>query len=130
MATDRPTQWGQSPSTQWGQSPWPERGQSPWRKRGQALVELAIGMFVVSLVVAALLAFTTYIIRSLNEQRTLRAEAGRSALGGTGGDGAYASASCHVAIDVSPMASEHIFGSRQVEVSEEVHMPVAGLQRF
>ena len=40
-------------------------------RRGQALVELAIGMFVVALVLSGLLAFGKYIVESLDEQRTM-----------------------------------------------------------
>ena len=97
-------------------------------RRGQALVELAIGMVVVSLVLSGLFAFTDYIITSLNEQRTMRAEAGRSALGGVGGDGSYATETRHRTIVVSPMAADYIFGSTTVEIRDEVHLPLAGIQ--
>lgn len=96
-------------------------------RRGQALVELAIGMVVVSLVLAGLFGFTKYIIASLNEQRTLRAEAGRSAMGGMGGDESYASATHSDTITVSPMAADYIFGSTEVTIKEEVHIPVMGI---
>ncbi|MBQ1568729.1 MAG: hypothetical protein IIZ70_02390 [Kiritimatiellae bacterium] len=96
-------------------------------RRGQALVELAIGMFVVALVLSGLLAFGKYIVESLDEQRTMRADAGQGALGSVGGDGSYSSASRHASVTVSPLAAEYIFGSTTVEVKEEVHIPVTGI---
>lgn len=95
--------------------------------RGQALVELAVGMFVVALVLGGLLAFGKYIVESLDAQRTMRAEAGERALGSVGGDDAYSSSSLRMTITVSPMAADHIFGSTEVEVKEDVHIPVTGI---
>ena len=97
-------------------------------RRGQALVELAVGMLAVSLVLSALFAFSNYILSSLAEQRSLRAEAGRSALNATGGDESYVSAMKTTTITVSPMAADYIFGSREVDIKEEVHIPVMHLQ--
>ncbi len=105
------------------------RGVPAESRRGQALVELALGMLVVALVLAGVFAFTNYIITSLNAQRSLRADAGRDALGGVGADGSYATASASATITVSPLAADYIFGKKQVEVKEEVHLPVTGLQR-
>lgn len=99
------------------------------RRSGQALVELALGMIAVALVLGGVFAFTHYIIEAMNAQRTLRSDAGRRALSGTGGDGAYASSSVSTTITVSPMAADYIFGSTQVEVKEEVHLPVTGIQQ-
>ena len=96
-------------------------------RRGQALAELAVGMFVVSLVLAALFAFTRYILVSLEMQRTIRAEAGRAAFGAHGADESYSSAVRTDVITVSQMAADYIFGSRQVKIKEEVHMPVMGV---
>ena len=96
-------------------------------RRGQALVELAVGMVAVSLVLSAIFAFSGYIGRSLTAQRTMRAEAGRGALGSTGGDNAYSSATRHETLEVSAGA-EQIFGAARVEIVEEVHLPVAGIQ--
>ena len=94
-------------------------------RSGQALVELAIGMVVVALVLAGVFGFTKYIVSSLNAFRTLRSDAGRSALTSHGGDGSYSSSS--VSITVSPMAADYIFGSTSVNVKEEVHIPAMGL---
>ena len=49
-------------------------------RRGQAFMEMALGMFAFALVLAALFGCADYILCSLEMQRTLRAEAGRSAL--------------------------------------------------
>lgn len=98
-------------------------------ERGQALVELALGLMLVALVLAAAFGVSQYVIASMNGQRTLRAEAGRHALGGTGGDGAMATATRHETITVSPLAADYIFGSTEVDIKEEVHLPLAGIQQ-
>ncbi len=90
---------------------------------GQALVELALGLFAISLVVAALLAFVFYINASLNMSREARAEAGQGAFGSTGAGDSYSSSTDSETIEVSPIAAKYIFGSSQVEVSESVHIP-------
>ena len=98
-------------------------------RSGQALVELAIGLVVVALVLAGVFGFTNYIIASLNAQRTLRSDAGRGALSGTGGDESYSSKTISTTITVSPMAADYIFGSTQVEVRDEVHLPLTGIRQ-
>ena len=85
---------------------------------GQALTELAIGLFAFTLVVAGLFAFLRYILVSQELSRGLRAEAGRAAMNQHGLDESYSSVVRHDTI---------IFGSRQVEVREEVHIPAMGL---
>ena len=96
-------------------------------RSGQALTELAIGLFAFTLVVAGLFAFLRYILVSQELSRGLRAEAGRAAMGRHGLDESYSSVVRHDTITVSPMAADYIFGSRQVEVREEVHIPAMGL---
>lgn len=93
-------------------------------RRAQALVELAIGMFAVSLVLSALFAFVHFITLAGGEQRTIRARAGKGALNGFGGEEAYSSAYGGGTIAVSALAADVIFGSSEVKVSEEVHIPV------
>lgn len=99
-------------------------------RRAQAMVELAVGMLALALVVAALIGFTTYILGSLEMQRSLRAEAGRSALNAPGGDDVFSSKSDRDTVEVEPLAAEYIFGETQVPVKEEVHIPaMAGLEQ-
>lgn len=99
-------------------------------RRGQALVELAVGMFALALVAASLIGFTAYIISSLDMQRDLRADAGRPALAAVGGDGSFVSKSDHDTVEVEPLAAEYVFGSTEVEVKEEVHIPaMSGLNQ-
>lgn len=93
---------------------------------GQAFMEMAMGMFATALVLAALFGFVNYILSSLEMQRTLRAEAGRGALVSSGGEGAAVSASEHDTVEVEPFAAKYVFGSEQVEVREEVHVPMMG----
>lgn len=91
--------------------------------RGQALVELALGLFAVSLVLAGLFAFLFYIVSSMNMARNVRADAGRAAFGAGGPDESYSSAVERESVTLSPMAAEYIFGSDRVEIKEEVHIP-------
>lgn len=92
-------------------------------RRAQALVELALGLFAISLVLAGLFAFLFYIVSSMDMSRSVRAEAGREAMGSQGMDGDFSSQVKSGTVKVSPMAAEYIFGSQEVEVREEVHMP-------
>lgn len=91
--------------------------------KGQAFVELALGMFALALVLSALLGFADYILRSLAIQRVIRADAGRDALTAIGGAESYASRRERDAMVVEPFAAEYVFGSSEVEVKEEVHIP-------
>lgn len=92
-------------------------------RHAQALVELALGLFSISLVLAALFAFLHYIVSSMNMSRDVRAKAGRSAMTSQGSSESYSSSSKRDTVVVSPMAAEYIFGSTQLEVKEEVHIP-------
>lgn len=92
-------------------------------RSAQAIIELALGLFCLSLVLAALFAFLNYIVSSMNISRDLRAKAGRSALTSMGGGESYSSSSKSDTIKVSPMAAEYIFGSSDINIKEEVHIP-------
>lgn len=92
-------------------------------RRAQAIIELALGLFCLALVLAALFAFLNYIVSSMNMSRDVRAKAGRAALTSMGGEESYSSSSRHDTVTVSPMAAEYIFGSAQLEIKEEVHIP-------
>ena len=91
-------------------------------RHGQAFIELAVGMFVLTLVLSALFAFASIIIHSLDTQRTLRGEAGKASLLGGGSD-AFASASATDTVEVEPFAADYIFGSDTIEIKQSVHMP-------
>ena len=90
---------------------------------GQAFVELALGMLALALVLSALFGFTTYILSSLKMQRHLRADAGRGALNSGGGEESYSSKTAADTVEVEPLAATYIFGSSEVEIKEEVHIP-------
>ena len=92
-------------------------------RSAQAIIELALGLFCLSLVLAALFAFLNYIVSSMNISRDLRVKAGRSALTSMGGGESYSSSSKSDTIKVSPMAAEYIFGSSDIKIKEEVHIP-------
>ncbi|MGN0855388.1 MAG: hypothetical protein ACI4R9_07710 [Kiritimatiellia bacterium] len=94
---------------------------------GQAFMEMAVGMLATALVLAALFGCIRIILESMNRQRSLRAEAGRAAMASVGGDGAYSSAESHATIAVESFSAEYLFGSREIEVREEVHMPAMGI---
>lgn len=99
-------------------------------RRGQAFYEMAIGMFALALVVSALCLFTRCIVRSLEMQRSLRAEAGCQAFHsiGAGDNEFYVSAAENDSIEIPSFAAEYIFGTDRLNVHEEVHIPpMAGL---
>lgn len=99
-------------------------------RKGQAFMEMAIGMFALALVLSALFGFTSYILSSLEMQSELRADAGRAALGAGGGDEAYSSRIENDTVEVEPFAAEYVFGTTEVEVREEVHIPaMSGLDQ-
>ena len=99
-------------------------------RRGQAFMELALGMLALALVLASLFGFTSYILSSLEMQSDLRGDAGRGALNSGGGEESYSSKTGHDTVDVEPLAATYVFGSSQVEVEEEVHIPaMAGLDQ-
>ena len=97
---------------------------------GQAFMEMALGMLALALVLASLFGFTSYILASLEMQRDLRADAGRGALEAGGGDESYSSKTAHDVVEVEQFAADYVFGSSEVEVQEEVHIPaMAGLDQ-
>ena len=97
---------------------------------GQAFMEMALGMLALALVLASLFGFTSYILSSLERQRDLRADAGRGALEAGGGDESYSSKTAHDVVEVEQFAADYVFGSSEIEVQEEVHIPaMAGLDQ-
>ena len=83
----------------------------------------AMGMFVLALVLSAVFGFSSYIVASLDAQRSLRSKAGRSALNGFGG---YSSATASETVEVESCASENIFGTTRLKIKESVKMPAMG----
>lgn len=94
------------------------------RHSGQAMIELALGMFALALVLAALFGFAAYILSSLDMQRTVRRDAGVKALNGFGTG--YATATKRDTVEFEPLACEYIVGSEQLPVKETVEMPSMG----
>lgn len=78
--------------------------------RGQAMIELAVGMFTLTLVVSALCCFAVYIARSLRAQNELRK-----------GDGGSNSKSDSV--EVGDFAGRYIFGKEVLDIREKVERP-------
>lgn len=97
----------------------------PSARPGQAFMELAVGMLALSLVFAAVFGFSGYIVRSLDMQRDIRAKAGKAALNGHGAS--YSSVVEHDKVEVEPLAADYIFGTTEIEIREEVHMPNMGI---
>jgi hypothetical protein len=83
-------------------------------RRGQALMELAVGMFALSLVVAALCGFALYIVKSLEIQNKMR-------VGGKKAD----------SVDVSAFASKYVFGedSKTLKIGEKLVWPATAIPR-
>lgn len=98
-------------------------------RRGQALIEMAMGMFALALVLASLFGFIAYIVTSLDMHRDLRADAGRAALNSVGMGESYSSKISKDTVEIEPFAAEYVFGSQEIEVKEEVHLPSMGIQK-
>jgi len=92
-------------------------------RSGQAMIELAVALFAFSLVLAAVFSFTHFIVSSLDIQREVRAEAGLRALVSSGGPDMYLSAIGEKKTDTGALASDYLFGTREVTVKESVYMP-------
>jgi hypothetical protein len=76
-------------------------------KRGQALIELAVGMFTLTLVVSALCVFAVYIARSLRVQNTARGP----------------SPETPAPVKTGDFAAEWIFGPSSLKIEEQVYLP-------
>lgn len=87
------------------------------------MVELALGMFALALVLSAIFGFSAYIVSSLEMQRELRVKAGRAALNSFG---SYSSAADSDTVRIEPFAADYIFGTEELKVREEVHIPAMG----
>lgn len=98
-------------------------------RRGQAFIELSIGLFVLALVLSALFAFASVIIHSLDSQRSLRCQAGGEALHSSGLSGSFSSAEASDTVEIDPLPATYFFGSQQLGVSDEVHIPHMGILR-
>lgn len=90
----------------------------------QAIIELALGLFSITLILTALFTFISYIVSSLNMSRDIRAKAGRAAFTSMGGEGSYSISSKSDSVTVSSMAAEHLFqGKNELKIREEVKIP-------
>lgn len=94
-------------------------------EKGQALTELAIGMFALVLVVSALSTFVVYIVKGLDAEREIRAEAGKDALQTSDmSDNPILKFADRVEpIEVDSISAEYLFGTSKVEVRESVYLP-------
>lgn len=79
-------------------------------KRGQALMELAAGMFALTLVVSMLCGFAVYIAKSLAAQNALRAS--------SGGSNAKSDT-----VAVEAFAAKYVFGKETLKIKEKVALP-------
>ena len=71
-------------------------------RRGQALIELAVGLFTLTLIVSALCYFTSYIVKSLRVQNHLRCD----------------SKVVQDKVEVDDFAARYVFGTRNLHVKE------------
>lgn len=91
-------------------------------RAGQALMELAFGLLAVALVLSALFGLVRYVAKSLDRTRSMRVQAGRSALDATSPHG-YSTSAVRDSVEVEPFAAEYIFGKRTLKIHEEVALP-------
>lgn len=94
-------------------------------EKGQAMIELAVGMFALVLVVSALSSFTIYIVKGLEAERRVRADAGRDAIEftDTSENPAYRFADRVEPMEVDSISAKYLFGTEEVSVHESVYMP-------
>lgn len=94
-------------------------------EKGQALMELAVGLFALILVVSALSSFTIYIIKGLESQRHVRAEAGKEALMfmDMSVNPSYRFADTVSPVEVDSISAKYLFGTDKVNVRESVYLP-------
>ena len=83
------------------------RGGLPSARRGQAMMELAAGMFALSLVVSALCLFAVYIVNSLRVQNSLRSSSPQN----------------NVRIEVGDFAERYFTGKPYLKMDERAVMP-------
>lgn len=96
-------------------------------RKAQALMELAIGMLAFALVISALIAFSDYIVKGLKLHQEARSHAGVSAVNSASESISYSSYQKAENVDVDPIAAEYIFGSKKVNIKEQVYIPKAGI---
>lgn len=94
-------------------------------KKAQAMIELAIGMFALVLVVSALSGFTLYIVKGLEAERTVRADAGKDAMTffDSSENPAYRFADRVEPMEVDSLSAKYLFGTEKVHVRESVYLP-------
>ena len=82
--------------------------------KGQALMELTVGMFALTLVVAALCVFAVYIAKSLEIQNKVRVGGKKSET-----------------VDVSSFTSEYVFGedTKTLKIHEKLAWPQTTIAR-
>lgn len=100
-------------------------------KRGQAFIEMAIGMFVLALVLTTIFAYVDVIVKYLAIQRDLRKTAGKSALVSAMGQGLhfkYSKAEDDVPIDAYP--ARYVFGTDSAHVKDSAAMPTMPIVRL
>ena len=89
------------------------------------MIELAMGMFAIALVLSALFTIANYALKSMEIQRTIRADAGRSAMTATGAG--FITRSGKDRVEVERFAEEYVTGSSTLKIEEKVSMPGMGL---
>lgn len=79
-------------------------------KRGQAMMELAVGLFALTLVISALCGFAVYIARSLRAQNELRAN----------GESVNVKSD---SVDIGEFAAANFAGTGSLSIREKVEFP-------
>lgn len=94
-------------------------------EKGQAMVELAVGMFALVLVVSALSSFAVYIVKGLEAEREVRADAGKEAIvfSDMSDRPAFRFADKLEPMEVDSLSAKYLFGTEKVSVRESVYLP-------
>lgn len=97
-------------------------------KKGQAMTELVIGMFALVLVVSAISGFTHYIVKGLETERHVRADAGKDAIQAfdKSENPGLKFANRVEPVEVDSLSAKYLFGTSKIEVNESVYLPPMG----
>lgn len=90
-------------------------------RSGQAMIEMAIGVFAMTLVLASLLTFAAYILKAMSVHRDLRAKVGRAAL--TSADGGLVVRTERESVEVEPFSADYAIGTERLRIQEKVALP-------
>lgn len=93
-------------------------------RKAQALIELAVGMFVIALVLTTIFAYIDVIVNFLDIQRNLRVRSGVAGLSSLSGKGLHLkNAKEKTTVEVDAYPARFVFGTDSVSIEARAAMP-------